>query len=68
MGKERKIDMVILGLLSHEDLSGYDIKKRIYLFICKCSIRAKIIYCHFTCIHIKTFLCHLYLLASKIIS
>ena len=29
MGKERKIDMVILGLLSHEDLSGYDIKKRI---------------------------------------
>ncbi|MCQ2468102.1 MAG: PadR family transcriptional regulator [Clostridia bacterium] len=29
MGKERKIDMVILGLLSHERLSGYDIKKRI---------------------------------------
>lgn len=27
--KERKIDMVILGLLSHEDLTGYDIKKRI---------------------------------------
>lgn len=25
----RKIDMVILGLLSHEDLTGYDIKKRI---------------------------------------
>ncbi len=24
-----KIDMVILGLLSHEDLTGYDIKKRI---------------------------------------
>ena len=29
MPKDRKIDMVILGLLSHEDLSGYDIKKRI---------------------------------------
>ena len=29
MARERKIDMVILGLLSHEDLSGYDIKKRI---------------------------------------
>ena len=29
MGKSRKIDMVILGLLAHEDLSGYDIKKRI---------------------------------------
>lgn len=29
MACERKIDMVILGLLSHEDLSGYDIKKRI---------------------------------------
>ncbi|MBQ0066536.1 MAG: PadR family transcriptional regulator [Firmicutes bacterium] len=29
MTKERKIDMVILGLLSHEKLSGYDIKKRI---------------------------------------
>lgn len=29
MGKSRKIDMVILGLLEHEDLSGYDIKKRI---------------------------------------
>ena len=28
MGKERKIDMVILGLLSHEPLTGYDIKKR----------------------------------------
>ena len=24
-----KIDMVIQGLLSHEDLTGYDIKKRI---------------------------------------
>jgi len=24
-----KIDMVILGLLSHEDLTGYDIKKMI---------------------------------------
>ena len=29
MSKDRKIDMVILGLLSHEDLTGYDIKKRI---------------------------------------
>ena len=29
MAREKKIDMVILGLLSHEDLSGYDIKKRI---------------------------------------
>ena len=29
MAKDRKIDMVILGLLSHEDLTGYDIKKRI---------------------------------------
>ena len=29
MAKERKIDMVILGLLNHEDLTGYDIKKRI---------------------------------------
>lgn len=29
MAKERKIDKVILGLLSHEDLTGYDIKKRI---------------------------------------
>lgn len=29
MAKDRKIDMVILGLLAHEDLSGYDIKKRI---------------------------------------
>ncbi len=29
MAKDKKIDMVILGLLSHEDLSGYDIKKRI---------------------------------------
>lgn len=28
MARERKIDMVILGLLSHEDLTGYDIKKR----------------------------------------
>ena len=27
--KIRKIDVVILGLLSHEDLTGYDIKKRI---------------------------------------
>lgn len=29
MSKDRKIDEVILGLLSHEDLTGYDIKKRI---------------------------------------
>ena len=29
MARERKIDMVILGLLNHEDLTGYDIKKRI---------------------------------------
>lgn len=29
MAQERKIDKVILGLLCHEDLSGYDIKKRI---------------------------------------
>ncbi|MGI6118320.1 MAG: PadR family transcriptional regulator [Bilifractor sp.] len=29
MGKRRKIDMVILGLLEHENLSGYDIKKQI---------------------------------------
>ena len=29
MAKDRKIDMVILGLLAHEDMSGYDIKKKI---------------------------------------
>jgi len=29
MAKDRKIDMVILGLLIHEDLTGYDIKKQI---------------------------------------
>ena len=29
MAKDRKIDVVILGLLSHEDLTGYDIKKLI---------------------------------------
>ena len=29
MAKDKKIDMVILGLLCHEDLTGYDIKKRI---------------------------------------
>lgn len=29
MAKDRKIDMLILGLLAHENLSGYDIKKRI---------------------------------------
>lgn len=28
MAKDRKIDMVILGLLCHEPLTGYDIKKR----------------------------------------
>ena len=29
MPKDRKIDMVVLGLLSHENMTGYDIKKRI---------------------------------------
>ena len=29
MAKDRKIDNVILGLLAHEKLTGYDIKKRI---------------------------------------
>ncbi len=29
MAKDRKIDLVILGLLVHDDLTGYDIKKRI---------------------------------------
>ena len=29
MAKDRKMDVVILGLLSHEDLTGYDIKKRL---------------------------------------
>lgn len=29
MSKNRKIDMVILGLLEHENLTGYDIKKHI---------------------------------------
>ena len=29
MAKDRKIDVVILGLLSHENLTGYDIKKRL---------------------------------------
>lgn len=29
MAKDRKIDVVILGLLCHEPLTGYDIKKRI---------------------------------------
>ena len=28
MANEKKIDCVILGLLSHEELSGYEIKKR----------------------------------------
>ncbi len=29
MAKDRKIDVVILGLLAHDDLTGYDIKKQI---------------------------------------
>ena len=29
MAKDRKIDVVILGLLAHEDLTGYVIKKQI---------------------------------------
>ena len=29
MAREKKIDMVVLGLLSHEDMTGYDIKKQI---------------------------------------
>ena len=29
MAREKKIHVVILGLLNHEDLTGYDIKKRI---------------------------------------
>lgn len=29
MAKERVLDYVLLGLLSHEDLTGYEIKKRI---------------------------------------
>lgn len=29
MASEKKLDCVILGLLSHEDLTGYEIKKRI---------------------------------------
>lgn len=29
MANEKKIDCVILGLLSHEELTGYEIKKRI---------------------------------------
>ncbi|MBO4616457.1 MAG: PadR family transcriptional regulator [Lachnospiraceae bacterium] len=29
MAREKKIDMVVLGLLSHEPLTGYDIKKEI---------------------------------------
>ena len=28
MAVEKKMDCVILGLLSHEDLTGYEIKKR----------------------------------------
>ncbi len=30
MAKDRKIDLVILGLLFHEDLTGYDIKQKRY--------------------------------------
>lgn len=29
MANEKKIDYVILGILSHENLTGYDIKKRL---------------------------------------
>jgi len=29
MAREKRINMVILGLLSHEDMTGYDMKKRI---------------------------------------
>ena len=29
MPKDRKIDWIILGLLTHEDMTGYDIKKRL---------------------------------------
>lgn len=29
MATEKKLDCVILGLLSHEELTGYEIKKRI---------------------------------------
>ena len=29
MAREKKLDYVILGLLTHEDLTGYEIKKRI---------------------------------------
>lgn len=28
MATEKKLDCVILGLLSHEELTGYEIKKR----------------------------------------
>lgn len=28
MATEKKLDCVILGLLAHEDLTGYEIKKR----------------------------------------
>ncbi len=33
MAREKRINMVILGLLNHEDITGYDIKKRIDNFI-----------------------------------
>ncbi|MBQ4523141.1 MAG: PadR family transcriptional regulator [Lachnospiraceae bacterium] len=33
MAIEKKIDCVILGLLSHEDLTGYEIKKRMDTFL-----------------------------------
>ncbi len=29
MAREKRINMVILGLLNHEDMTGYDMKKRI---------------------------------------
>ncbi len=29
MATEKKLDCVILGLLSHENLTGYEIKKRL---------------------------------------
>ena len=34
MASDKKMDCVILGLLSHENLSGYDIKKRIDGTLC----------------------------------
>ena len=36
MAKDNKMNQVILGLLNHENLTGYEIKKRIdsYFFSC----------------------------------